>query len=60
MKKDSQKKLAVLLGVLCLSLILILSACMMVFEKHESRASGRWREAIELGDIYQEEGSRCV
>ncbi|MCD2491185.1 tetratricopeptide repeat protein [Lacrimispora sp. NSJ-141] len=57
MKKDSQKKLAVLLGVLCLSLILILSACMMVFEKHESRASGRWREAIELGDIYQEEGS---
>ncbi len=57
MKKDSQKKLAVLLGVLCFGLILILSACMMVFEKHESRASGRWREAIELGDIYQEEGS---
>lgn len=56
MKDDSQKKLAVLLGILGVCLVLILISCLLIFERKQSLTEWKWREAIENGDILLEEG----
>lgn len=56
MKNNSQKKLAIMLGVLGTGLVFLLVICIGVLEGNKSQTVNTWRAYIESGDNALEEG----